>query len=59
MTPGERPAPRLLGCDLAGRGRVPGAGWRMVRTVLDPDGNYVQIIELTDAYRVARRTRLL
>jgi hypothetical protein len=26
-------------------------------TVLDPDGNYLQIIELTDAYRAAKRAR--
>lgn len=37
--------------------REPAGAWS--GTVLDPDGNYVQIIELTDAYRVARRTRRL
>ena len=37
--------------------REPAGAWS--DTVLDPDGNYVQIIELTDAYRVARRTRRL
>ncbi|HUY52754.1 MAG TPA: hypothetical protein VMV92_44820 [Streptosporangiaceae bacterium] len=31
----------------------------MIGTVLDPDGNYVQVIELTDAYWVARRRRRL
>ena len=60
MTPGQ--AARHLDCLgvtwLAEAGyREPAGAWS--GTVLDPDGNYVQVIELTDAYRVARRTRRL
>ena len=35
--------------------REPAGAW--FGTVLDPDGNYVQIIELTDAYHAARQRR--
>jgi predicted enzyme related to lactoylglutathione lyase len=35
--------------------REPAGAW--FGTVLDPDGNYVQIIELTDAYWTAREQR--
>jgi predicted enzyme related to lactoylglutathione lyase len=35
--------------------REDGGAW--FATVLDPDGNYLQIIELTEAYRSARRER--
>jgi catechol 2,3-dioxygenase-like lactoylglutathione lyase family enzyme len=35
--------------------REPDGAW--FGTVIDPDGNYVQIIELTEAYWVARRQR--
>jgi hypothetical protein len=37
--------------------REPAGAW--FGTVLDPDGNYVQIIELTDAYWAAKRERQL